>query len=197
MVAVMLGPLHNRISDWAEDRFQRDLSILKKELPDLLLALSSGNTVRHFGAIVLPKIQSAVHSMRIALWIDGAIVARHGSAKSSRRRLKRQLSFNTGALLAHVDDADFPLRIALRSPLGNLRCCLLLGPRPDGSFYGRDDLGALAAITPSLRDALFTVLARERNKHAFAKSVQRLTTRIANLEAELKVDNSTPTRADA
>lgn len=75
--------------------------------------------------------------------------------------------------------------MALRCPFGKPRGWLLIGPRPDGSFYGRDDLDALADIAPSLRQALFTVLAREQEQRAIATSVRMLTGRIANLELNL------------
>lgn len=187
IAAVMLGPLHNRISGWAEDHFQRDLKILKKELPEQLTALSSGASVRHFGAVVLPHIERAVHAVRIALWIDGAIVARRGMARLSRRRwsIIRQ-SRGADALLTHSDDPDFPLRMVLLCPFGKPRGWLLIGPRPDGSFYGKDDLDALAAIAPSLRHALFMVLAREQYQRAITTIVRLLTARIATLEMNLE-----------
>jgi hypothetical protein len=89
------------------------------------------------------------------------------------------------------DDHDaFPLRLALRCPLGSIRAWLLLGPRPDGSFYGRDDLEALAEIAPPLQRTLLAVAEREaedRGRQRLDTEVRRtlmqLGQRIAALES--------------
>ena len=47
---MMLTPLHGRISNWAEQRFQHDLVTLKSELPDLLAVLSAAASLRMLAA---------------------------------------------------------------------------------------------------------------------------------------------------
>ena len=55
VAAVLLNPLHSRISDWAEHRFQRDLVQLKARVPELLDQLPSGWSPRQAGnAVLLP-----------------------------------------------------------------------------------------------------------------------------------------------
>ena len=165
VAAVLLTPLHARISSWAERQFQHDLALLKEELPDLLTALSAGSSVKRLAAAVLPHIERAVQSTRMALLVDGRAVAAQGISLSAARRLLN--GWQPPAITDQVgrNDGDaFPLHIALRCPLGGIRAWLFLGPRPDGSFYGKDELEALAVIAPALQRTLFQVAEREREE---------------------------------
>ncbi|HXG81765.1 MAG TPA: hypothetical protein VNJ05_08185, partial [Sphingomicrobium sp.] len=177
VAAMMLTPLHGRISSWAEQYFQHDLVTLKEELPDLLAILSSGASVKRLAAAVLPRIEQAVHATRIALVVDGKLAAVEGIAMASARRLLRGWQpAETIELVDRNDDDAFPLRLALRCPLGRVRGWLLLGPRPDGSFYGRDDLEALTAIAAPLQRTLFLVAEREveeRRQRQHTRTLER------------------------
>lgn len=190
LAAMMLTPLHGRISSWAEQRFQHDLATLKAELPDLLALLSTSASVNRLAEAVLPRIEQAVQATRIALLVDGKLVGAQGIALSAARRLLRRWRPPEGVEMLDRDDRDaFPLRIALRCPLGSIRAWLLLGPRPDGSFYGRDDLDALSEIAPPLERALLTVAEREiaegarrRLDSEFRQTLADLASRLATIE---------------
>jgi hypothetical protein len=162
IAAVLLTPLHSRISDWAEQYFQHDLAIMKRDLPDLLTALSAGASVKHVARTVLPRIERALQATRVAMAVDGKLVASQGIGASTARNHLRNLNLPIlDGPLDHIDDEVFPLRVALRCPLGSVRGWLLLGPRPDGSFFGKDDLDAISEIVPALQRNLFLVAERE------------------------------------
>lgn len=162
IAAVLLTPLHGRISGWAEQHFQHDLAVLKRELPDLLVTLSAGDSVKRVAAAVLPHIERAVQSTRIALIADGRLVAAQAiNLTTARKLLKGWQPPATRAVIGRNDEDAFPLHMALRCPLGRIRGWLLLGPRPDGSFYGKDDLEALIEIGPPLQRTLVLVAERE------------------------------------
>ena len=162
VAAVLLTPLHGRISGWAEQYFQHDLVVLKQELPDLLITLSGGASVKRLATAVLPCIEQAVQSTRIAMIVDGRLVATQGINPSAARKLLRNWQPpTTMELIGRGDEDAFPLQLALRCPHGSVRGWLLLGPRPDGSFYGKDDLEALTEIAPPLQRNLFLVAERE------------------------------------
>jgi hypothetical protein len=190
VVAVLLTPLHGKISAWAENHFQRDLTILKKQLPDLLTALSASASVQRLGMAVLPRIEEAVHASRIALIVDGKLAAAQGiSTASAKRLLHNWPTPQTVDRFDRNDDDPFPLRLPLRCPLGRVRGWLSLGPRPDGSFYGKDDVDALAEIAPPLQRTLFQVAAREieagHQRRAFnrvKRSVSAIGARLDRLE---------------
>jgi len=185
IAAVLLTPMHGRISAWAEQHFQRDLIVLKKDLPELLDSLSTGSSVNQVGAAVLLRIEEAVHSVRIALSIDGSIVGARGMAKSSAKRwMKRWQAPRSVDLFDRSDDREFPLRMALRCPLGNVRGWLLLGARPDGSFYGKDDLDALAAVARPLQRTIISVQSREKEQRTIRTRLKQLDARVIELETE-------------
>ena len=190
VAAMMLTPLHGRISIWAEQRFQHDLATLKAELPDLLAILSTSASVKRLARTVLPRIEQAVQATRIALLVDGKLAGAQGIEFSTARKLLRRWRQPDGVdLLSRHDAEPFPLGIALRCPLGSVRAWLLLGPRPDGSFYGRDDLDALSAIVPPLQRTLLAVTEREASERARSRidaeirqSLKALGDRIGSLE---------------
>lgn len=161
IAAVLLTPLHSRISNWAEQHFQHDLAAFKRDLPDLLMALSAGTSVKRLAAAVLPPIEQAVQSTRIALLVDGRIAAAQGIELTAARKLLAAWQPAAAEPIGRNDEDAFPLQMALRCPLGSIRGWLLLGPRPDGSFYGKDDLEALAEIGPALQRTLVLVAERE------------------------------------
>lgn len=168
IAAVLLTPLHSRISNWAEQHFQHDLAMFKHELPDLLMTLSAGASVKRLATTVLPRIEQAVQATRMALLVDDRLVAAQGiELVAARKLLKGWRPPTTSDLIGRDDEKAFPLHMALRCPLGSIRGWLLLGPRPDGSYYGKDDIEALSAIAPSLQRTLFQVAARERGARLY------------------------------
>lgn len=190
VAAMMLTPLHGRISSWAEQHFQHDLALLKSELPDLLAVLAGGASVKRLAEAVLPRIEQAVHSTRLVLTVDGKLAGAHGIARPSARRLLKGWTPPAEVELLHRDDTGpFPLCISLRCPLGKVRAWLMLGPRPDGSFYGADDLDALGEIAPPLQRTLLAVAEREagdklrrRADARIRESLDQLANRLAALE---------------
>jgi hypothetical protein len=190
VAAMMLTPLHRSISGWAEQQFQSDLTALKAELPDLLAALSASASVRRLATAVLPRIEQAVHPTRMVLLADGKLVGAQGiAAKPARRLLRGWKAPEVLEPIGRREDDAFPLCLALRCPLGSVRGWLLLGPRPDGSFYGRDDLEALAEIAPHLQRTLLAVAEREMADRArsrldreFRQSLDAIAKRVSGLE---------------
>lgn len=190
VAAMMLTPLHGRIGDWAEQHFQHDLVKLKTELPDLLAVLSASGSIRRLADAVLPRIEQAVHATRMALLVDSRIAGVQGIELVPARRLLRDWKPPQSIALLDREESDaFPLRMALRCPLGRVRGWLLLGPRPDGSFYGRDDLDALGEIAAPFQRTLFAVAEREagdktrrRLERDIRRSLTTLDQRLTTLE---------------
>jgi hypothetical protein len=83
-------------------------------------------------------------------------------------------------------DPLFPLRIRLdadrRRGLGTVGW-IALGPRPDGSFYGKDEQEALAEIANPVARAVQIVRMRERREAALQEEKAGLEARIVALEA--------------
>lgn len=186
IAAVLLSPLHERISAWAEQRFERDLALLKRQLPELLAELS-GSSTRKLAAAVLPRIQVAIHAKQAALIVDDTVVATLGVEppqvmNSSRRALGEVI----GRQFHHVpEDPLFPTRMVMRCAFGQVRGCLLLGPRPDGSQHGKHELAALAAIAPALRQALFTSKSRDDERQRDQRLFRAIRRKVDDLSLRL------------
>ena len=187
IAAVLLSPLHERISAWAEHHFERDLAALKRQLPELLAERSAGSSCRGLAGAVLPRIQEAIHATRAALVVDGAVIATLGVRPQQAASRLNRYSGGTTAHEIHHDPADplFPTRIELRCPFGGARGWLLLGPRPDGSHYGRHELAVLEMIVPTLRQALFATKNREAERKRERRLFQAMSNRIDDLAGRL------------
>ena len=191
VAAVLLAPLHSRITGWADRHFQRDLFILKEKLPELLAEISGISSTARVGQIALPHIADALHANRSALVVEGRIVATRGIDKRSAERWSRHwLPHDSPHSFDHDASSEFPLRMPLRCPFGTLRGWLLLGARPDGSPFGRDDLEALDAVKPALRTALFAAREREKERdrdlaaqRSIRQQLDRLFERVIALES--------------
>ena len=83
------------------------------------------------------------------------------------------------------DNEAFPLRMPLRCPFGSVRGWLSFGPRPDGSFYGRDDLEALTAIARPLQRALILVAEREAEERRRRTKRQAMSRALDSMKARL------------
>jgi hypothetical protein len=153
--------------------------------------MAGSASVARLGSTILPRIEEAIHSTRIALLVDGELAAVRGIGRSAAQRwLGRWKAPPPTDLFDQDDDRDFPIRMALRCPFGRARGWLLLGPRPDGTLYGKDDLDALAAIAPRLRQTIFSVLEREKDQRAAKADLDRLAAKICKLEAALALNQA-------
>jgi hypothetical protein len=194
VAAVLLNPLHGRITDWAEQRFQPDLATLKMELPHVASREAAKGSTRGLGAEVLPLIGAAVHATRCAMLVDDQIVSADGitlsAARLWARSQKSEVSASSGGMWC---DPLFPVRLRLgTTPSGNA-AWLLLGPRPDGTFYRREDTAALRSILPAIGQALTTTLAREAidaaiasRERKFRRDLEALNARMERTEVTLR-----------
>ncbi len=169
LAAVMLAPLNERISKWAEHRFQRDLVHLKRELPELLAETPVDWSPRQIGEAVLPRICDAVHATSAAILLKGQLIASYGIQRKDVGRT-----------------ADgFPLDLPLRCPFGGQQGSLLVGPRPDGTSYGKEEVKSLQAILPDLRRTLIRSSQRDENRRNEAAKLRSIRARIAQVSKRI------------
>jgi hypothetical protein len=191
IAAVLIAPLHQRISQWAEQRFHRELVILRTELPALLAGAPDHAEIGSLAAMVLPRLEAGVRARHAALAVDGTVIAVNDMDEAGAQAWLERRHAADGAGLAEsdVDDPVFPLRIPLSSPGATPFGWVLLGPRPDGSFYRDDELEALAEIAVPLRRAVAAVRDRQRHgaelrgqRDALLEGLSALGARVAMLE---------------
>jgi hypothetical protein len=129
IAAALVAPVHGRVASWAERRFQRALTSLREELPDLLEDLKATADLHVLGHALLARLERGLRVSRAALLVGGETVAtRHVEA------------------CAITQDALFPLRVPLESEGAGAIGWLLLGPRPDDSALGKDERKAIDAM---------------------------------------------------
>ena len=170
LAAVLLAPLNDRISHWAEQRFQRDLVRLKRGLPELLAEIPPSWSPRRIGDAALAQITDAIHATSAAILIETKPIAAVGSGLRSVTQCAER----------------FPLQLPLRCHFGELRGVLLIGPRPDGSIYGKDETAAVEAMLPTLSRVLLTSLARVRSRRRTRDFQRSITQRLKEMSARLE-----------
>lgn len=169
LAAVLLAPLSERISGWAEEHFQQDLVQLKRRLPALLAEIPHSWTPRQIGDAALSHITEAIHAKSCAILLQRTAIA---AKDLPLRQVGRSMD-------------KFVLRLPLHSQFGDLGGVLLIGPRPDGSAYGKDELKTVKATLSPLSAALLAALEREKIR-LHAQNIQRdVAKRLGQMSARL------------
>lgn len=184
--AMLIAPLHHRLSHWAEKRFQRGLVKLREGLPLLVGDLRETASSEELGHAALDRIATALRSSHAALVVgdERRLVGHRDIAPATAQAWLAGWipAARTNAIDCDRDEPLFPLRAPLLADGVGLVGWLLLGPRPDGSFYGKDELGVLAEIDESLARALAITQRREARDLAEAIGRASVATRLAELE---------------
>jgi hypothetical protein len=155
VAAMLLTPLHGRISAWAETRFQADLVRLKAELPELLWDMPEDWSPEEVANVALPRIAEAIHAGRICLFLGAKVIEPGGLDEPPPS-----------------DVSSFAVRLPLRCAFGRIHGYLCIGPRPDGSLYGSDELGAVTDILRPLRRRMIAAV-NEANHRLQHQAIQR------------------------
>lgn len=185
VAAVMIAPMHHRVTGWAERRFQGDLVHLRKGLPMLVGDMRETATPEALADAVLVRIEQGVRAVHGAVVAGGDIVdARDIDAGAVRAWLASGEEPQDGArgLQADRSDTVFPLRVPLHADGVGLVGWLLLGPRPDGSFYGKDEREALLEIADPVARALAISRERQARETSRREELGDLRSRLATIE---------------
>ncbi|HEY0411828.1 MAG TPA: hypothetical protein VGD66_01645 [Allosphingosinicella sp.] len=171
IAALMITPLHHKVTRWAEERFHKALIAMRRLLPDEVGDLRETAGLAELGEAVLARIERGVRATRLALVVEGHAVATR--------------NLGAGGPPVETGDPRFPVVLELRRPEGEPLGAILLGPRPDGSLYGKDERRALETIAGPVARDVDVVLRREAAARARAAEIGRLKTRIRALETRL------------
>jgi hypothetical protein len=177
LAAVLLAPLNDRINNWVEVRFRRDLVQLRTCVPELLSEIPPGWSPRQIANAVIPPIAEAINATYAAVVVNDEVIAAVGIG---RRELTK----------ASVRAA---LQLPLRSHFGELKGTLLVGPRPDGSTYGKDEAEVVEAILPALSRELLVSIERQRaelSRRRLRSELNRMSTRLRMLESSIKATDA-------
>src|SRR5690606_24160531 len=79
LAALLLVPLHHRLSDWAKERFQPDLRRLRAELPEVLVSIRDSSDPRALADDALRLAIRGVHASHGAILLvdEGRLILAH------------------------------------------------------------------------------------------------------------------------
>jgi hypothetical protein len=168
--AAMIAPLHARVTDWADRRFQRGLVMLRDELPRAAGDLRESLPLPRFAAEMLERIEAGVGMSRSAVVVGDRVVAARGVDPDR----------------AAVDDHEaFPLRLALDVEDVGTVGWLLLGARADGSRHGDDEVEVLQAVAPAIARAVHIICERARREAEYVALAGDVVRRLDAIEARI------------
>ena len=160
--AAMISPLHHRVTHWAERRFQKHLWHLRRGLPLLVGDLRETAGLDGLASAVLDAVLKGVRARQAALLVGEKIEGARDVAIEDVEAWRGGWQPPAGdAIDSDRHDRLFPMRVPLDAEGHGRVGWLLLGPRPDGSLFGKDEREALADIADPVARAIAVVRARE------------------------------------
>lgn len=187
LAVVLVTPLNNRVQAWAERRFQKGLVRLRRDLPEAVGDLRETSDLPDLLEVVLGRLAEGVRAKWAAVLVGRDVVAARNIAPDEAAGWSAGGRLDPGveALDCDRSDALFPMRVPLRvrygagEPVG----WILLGPRPDGSFYGSDEREALAEVADPIARAVQIVELRNERMRAQEERLRALEAAVAKLTA--------------
>ena len=194
VAAVCIVPLHNRVHRWAERRFQKPLMRLRDGLPECVADLRESAPIKQLTMTVMTRVRAGVHSTREAVVLRERgkwhVAGAHGLPPKDVREWQRGWKPRPGDAELECDRSDslFPVRVRLCIETGDepeTIGWLVLGPRPDGSLFGRDERETLTVVAGPIARAMHIAQLRERRDAAAEKRIGTLEALIAKLASTI------------
>lgn len=189
LAVLAFTPLNHRLQLWAEQRFRRDLVQLRRDLPECVDDLRETSSLDKLLETILAKVSAGVRAERAAIVIGRDVAATRavdrGEVANWLDRARPDDSVES--LDCDREDVMLPMRVPLRvrhAEEGNFGW-LLLGPRPDESFYGRDEREALAELAGPIARAVQIVLVREAREAEADRRRRDIEDRLTAIEKAL------------
>jgi hypothetical protein len=183
---VLVNPIQERITRWSENRFQKNLVILKDELPDTVRDLRETASLGELVDDVLARIIKGVRTTHIAAIIDQGVFRARGISKEQVEEWQEQtVDWNNADQICHADKL-FPVRIPLIPGEGeDILGFLLVGPRPDGSVISHDEQKALKGVAEPIARAIRNVIRRVAYERRLESLIEANSRRLDELEARI------------
>jgi hypothetical protein len=185
---LVINPLQTRIYRGTKRVFQKDLFKFRTELPkkmDDLRETASAATLLH---VALDDIVRGLRATHAAALINGRVAANVGhETKDVRRWLRSTEMPNPLRLSSDRTDHLFPVRLPLRTATdpSSLIGWIVLGPRPDGSLYSREERQALLEVEEAISRAVDVSRQRQEAESADRRWRERQEKRLRAVEDQL------------
>ena len=186
LAAVAVAPMHNRAQRWAEKRFQNSLYRLRHGLPALVGDLRETSGLEQIAGATLDSLVDGVRAKRAALVAGDQVVdAREIAAKDVKGWLRRWSPSPHDGIDCDRSDETFPVRVPLEAEGHGRVGWLLLGPRPDGSLFGKSEFDAMEEVAEPVARAVQVVTMRQQRESDLEERFRALESSIARLESRL------------
>jgi len=192
IATVLVNPIQERIQRWSEKKFQKNLFLLRDDLPELVRDMRETASLQKMVDEILAQVDRGVRAVRSAMIVNGQILRARGiSVDEVKAWRSSSFAEDYTSDICEASDRVFPIRVPLvpssgdEAPVG----FLLVGPRPDGSVPSRDEQKALAGVSEPIGRAIRTIIKREAHEREMTELIQANTQRIERLEALLEAPN--------
>jgi hypothetical protein len=186
---VLVNPIQERVQRWSERRFQKNLFLLRDDLPEVARDMRETASLGEMLDEILARVDRGVRAVRSSAIVNGCVLrARGQSVEEVEQWRTTTFAQDYRSDICEPHDKVFPIRVPLvpssdrqDEPIGYL----LVGPRPDGSIPSRDEQKALSEVSESIARAIRTVIKREARELQVAELIADNARRIEALEALL------------
>jgi hypothetical protein len=185
---LLINPLQSRIYHGTKRVFQKHLFKFRTELPKRMDDLRETTSAGTLLDVALGDVVRGLRATRAAAVINGRVAATAGAEMKDVRQWLRGTALPDPPRL-NSDRADhlFPVRLPLRTATEPRRLIgwIILGPRPDGSLYSREERQALLDVEESISRAIEVARQREQAQSAERRWRERQEKRLQALEAQV------------
>jgi hypothetical protein len=192
---MLVNPIQERVQRWSERRFQKNLFLLRDDLPECARDLRETASLGEMLDEILARVDRGVRAIRSAAIVNGCVMRARGLTTDEVEDWRRTtFAQDYKSDICEPTDGLFPIRVPLvpssddEEPIGYL----LVGPRPDGSIPSRDEQKALKEVSESVARAIRTVIKREARELQIAELIADNAQRIQALEALLGATRGRP-----
>jgi hypothetical protein len=185
---VLINPIQERVQRWSERRFQKNLFLLREDLPEVVRDMRETASLSDMLDEILERVDRGVRAVRSAMIVNGCVLRARGlSIEEVEAWKSSNFARDYKSDVCEPSDRLFPIRVPLvpssdnEEPIG----FLLVGPRPDGSIPSHDEQKALKQVSESIARAIRTVIKREARELQVAELIASNARRIDALETLL------------
>ena len=182
---VLINPIQERVQRWSERRFQKNLFLLRDDLPEVARDMRETASLSEMLDEILARVDRGVRAVRSAAIVNGCVLRARGlTIEDAEAWRTTTFAQDYKSDICEPKDKLFPIRVPLvpssddEEPIGYL----LVGPRPDGSIPSRDEQKALKEVSESIARAIRTVIKREAREQQVADLIDASARRIEALE---------------
>lgn len=194
LATIMINPIQERVQRWSEKKFQKNLFLLRNDLPQSVRDMRETASLGEMLDEILAQVDRGVRAVRAAMIVNGCVLSVRGLTNDEVEAWRTSVfAQDYKSDICEASDRLFPIRVPLvpssdeEEPIGYL----LVGPRPDGSIPSREEQKALAGVSEDIARAIRTVIKREAREAQVAELIADNSRRIEAIEAILGGAGST------